>query len=112
VSFLHDLPHFDLTLHKSDNRFDPKSWSYDQVPTLFVALRSSSSSPPFHFGPNQTPVRGWCRVPCVGQTMIWFVVPGAVVVALTLLLAILLAVRKCVRSCCASRRYLQLTTLA
>lgn len=40
--------------------------------------------------------------------MIWFVVPGAVVVALTLLLAILLAVRKCVRSCCASRRYLTL----
>ncbi|ELR23278.1 uncharacterized protein ACA1_068620 [Acanthamoeba castellanii str. Neff] len=67
VSFLHGLPHFDLTLHKADNRFDPKSWSYD-------------------------------------QTMIWFVVPGAVVVALTLLLAILLAVRKCVRSCCASRR--------
>jgi hypothetical protein len=31
VSFLHGLPHYDLSLHKSDNVFDPKSWSYDQV---------------------------------------------------------------------------------
>lgn len=47
VSFLHGLPHFDLTLHKADNRFDPKSWSYDQVRTpssLFLLLLLSFSA--------------------------------------------------------------------
>jgi hypothetical protein len=37
------------------------------------------------------------------QTMIWFVVPGAVVILLTLLLALALAIRKCVCACCLRR---------